>query len=321
MPVRSHGSRVLRLLSLLACLSFAPQASRALPDEHPPPAFAGTKVGQVRDDNRLGMKLIWCPAGRFKMGTPADQPRLRTQDERQVDVTFASGFWLGSTELTQAQWELVMGSTPWQGKKVKVKEGDEYPAVYVSWDEAVAYCEKLTDQEKREGHLPDHSHYTLPTEAEWEYACRAGTTTLFSFGDDNSKLADYGWAREYAGRGRSSPFEKYFHPVAQKKPNPWGFFDMHGNVCEWCRDLYSEKLPGGNDPEVVKATPNPVLEKLKPHMEVENSQGSGGAVRVYRGGYFNSPTDACRSASRRRTDVSPRNWFTGFRIALERRGK
>jgi len=261
------------------------------------------------------MKLIWCPPGQFKMGTPADLPRLRPRDEGQVDVTLTNGFWLGSTELTQEQWEAVMGSTPWRGKATKVKDGSDYPAVYVSWEEAMAFCAKLTDQEKRDGRLPEHSYYTLPTEAEWEYACRAGTTTLFSFGDDQSKLTGYGWTRKYAGRGRSSPDEKFFHQVAQKKANPWGFFDMHGNVCEWCRDLYNKTLPGGNDPEVKKAPPNPNLEKLKAHMEVENSPG--GALRVYRGGYFNDPTSACRSAYRYRTDVSPRNWFTGFRVALE----
>jgi formylglycine-generating enzyme required for sulfatase activity len=228
-----------------------------------PAGFPGTKVGQIRDDNALKMRLIWCPPGRFTMGTPANQPRLGTPYEHQVDVTLTTGLWLGRTELTQAQWKSVMGFMPWQGKDVKVKEGDDFPATYVSWPAATEFCVRLTLQEKAKGRLPEHSHYTLPTEAQWEYACRAGTTTLFSFGDDQSKIADYGWTRKYARRGRSSPNEKFAHPVAQKRPNPWGFFDMHGNATEWCRDLYTETLPGGSDPEVLNAPPGPKASDFK----------------------------------------------------------
>jgi formylglycine-generating enzyme required for sulfatase activity len=311
----------------LVC-AFLPALLTAAPGPEKFEPFTGAKVGQVRDDNSLKIKLIWCPPGRFKMGSPKDQ-RGREPDENEVDVTLTTGFWLGMTELTQAQWQVVMGSKPWRGKDVNVKEGDDYPATYVSWDDAMAFCKKLTDQEKRNGRLPEHCHYTLPTEAEWEYSCRAGSTTRFSFGDDDSppprlrpkglpewilELSDYGWFREdQLGRAKT-----YAHPVAQKKPNPWGFFDMHGNVCEWCRDLYSKTLPGGNDPEVVKAPPDRGLAKLKakfPHVEVESSPG--GALRVYRSGSFVLPSLACRSAFRHRFDVSPRNSFTGFRVSLE----
>ena len=220
------------------------QADDVSTGKRSPQSFAGAKAGQVRGDNDLEMKLIWCPPGRFKMGTPADQPRLGV-GEKQVEVTLTTGFWLGSTEVTQEQWMTVMGlgSSPWQGKSVIVRDGPDLPVIYVSWNDAMAFCAKLTEREKGAGRLPEHSHYTLPTEAEWEYACRAGTTTLFSFGDDFSKLTDYGWARKHHGPGGSSPRERDFHPVAKKLPNPWGFFDMHGNVCEWCRDLYNETLP------------------------------------------------------------------------------
>ena len=134
---------------------------------------------------------------------------------------------IGETTVTQKQWREVMGTEPWTGQKY-VQEGDDYPAVYVSRNDAMEFCEKLSSVEGKT--------YRLPTEVEWEYACLAGTTTKYHFGEDATELAKYAWFDENALRAG----EKYAHRVAQKLPNQFGLYDMHGNVWEWCDDLYGE---------------------------------------------------------------------------------
>lgn len=185
----------------------------------------GEKAGETREDNSLKMKLVWCPPGQFKGGK----------------VTLTQGFWIGKTELTQGQWEAVMKTTPWKGKR-STKVGSTYPATYVSWKDAMSFCRKLSDQEQKAGRLPKDWEYTLPTEAQWEYACRAGTTTRFSFGSGRD-WATYAWFDRDGGY-----FPTYF-PVGQLKPNPWGLLDMHGNASEWCRDSFARKAATGPDPE------------------------------------------------------------------------
>ena len=175
-------------------------------------------------ENSIGMVLVPIPAGEFVMGSPKTESGRRNV-EVQHPVTLTKPFLLGVHEVTQGQWQAVMGTTPWKGKQY-VKEGDDYPATYVSWNDAVEFCRKLSEKEGLE--------YRLPTEAEWEYACRAGTTTAYSFGDDASELGEYAWYRENAWDAG----QKYAHTVGQKKPNPWGLYDMHGNVWEWCEDRY-----------------------------------------------------------------------------------
>ncbi len=166
-----------------------------------PGGFEGSKAGQTGDDNSLKTKLVWIPSGDFTMGSPKDE-KDRSDDENQVQVTLSKGFWLGQHELTQAEWQRVMQTTPWSGKE-HVKEGDDYPATYVSWDDAMKFCEKLTEQEHAAGRLPSDWRYTLPTEAQWEYACRAGTKSRFSFGDDESDLSDYTWWGGIVGNGNA----------------------------------------------------------------------------------------------------------------------
>ena len=205
-----------------------------------------------------------------------------------VTVTLTQSFGLGKYEVTQGEWMQVMTSQNWSGK-ANVEVGENFPATFVSWEDATEFCKKLTVTEHN-GKLPAGESYRLPTEAEWEYACRAGTTTAYSFGDDESKLGQYAW---FSGNAYLVG-EKYAHKVGMKKPNPWGLHDMHGNVCEWCSDWYDEKLSGGTDP-------------------VGPERGSG---RVNRGGGWGGDPVICRSANRDYDCIpSTRNDRLGFRVA------
>jgi formylglycine-generating enzyme required for sulfatase activity len=264
----------------------------------------GAFVVQTKSDNGLGTKLVWIPPGDFTMGSPKnEEDRLEKEqndNEGQVQVTLTKGFWLGQHETTQAEWQRVMQTTPWTpwSGNGNVKAGDDYPASYVSWDDAMKFCEKLTETERSAGRLPAGWKYTLPTEAQWEYACRAGTTTRFSFGDDQSDLNHYGWWGGTFGGGNAKN-EQYAHEVAQKKANPWGLYDMHGNVEEWCSDYFAEKRAGGTDP-----------------------QGpSEGLIRVYRGGSWEYTARYCRSAYRSGGKPDYRNDNLGFRVAIVPSGK
>ena len=155
------------------------------------PVFAqNVKLKSVT--NSIGMELIEIPAGKFTMGSPEDEKDHQEDFEAQVRVTLTKPFRLGKTEVTQGQWKSVMGTEPWDGQNF-VQADKDCPATFVSWDDATEFCEKLTAIERKAGKLKADEEYRLPTEAEWEYACRAGTTTAFSFGDDESQLGEYAW--------------------------------------------------------------------------------------------------------------------------------
>jgi sulfatase modifying factor 1 len=235
--------------------------------------------------NTFGMTFNNIPAGTFTMGSPEGEEG-RYDREHQHKVTITKAFYMQTTEVTQSQWTAVMGTEPWKGEDY-VKEGDNYPAVYVSWDDAVAYCKKLSEKEGKT--------YRLPTEAEWEYACRAGTKTRWSFGDDEKALGDYAWYRENAW----DIDEKYAHQVGLKKPNAFGLYDMHGNVFEWCHDYYGEDY--------------------YEHSPEQDPQGpASGSFRVLRGGsWWGGGTRGARSASRSRDDAGSRFNFYGFRLVRE----
>ena len=187
------------------------------------------KSQTVKEDSRvtfnvvatggLNMDMVWIKPGSFMR-----YYKVNSSSELPQQVTLTKGFWMGKYEVTQAQYKAVMGSNPAKNYGV----GDNYPVYYVTWHDATNFCAKLNAQEKAAGRLPNGYEYTLPTEAQWEYACRAGTTGDYNV--NGATLSDLGW---YADNSNSKT-----HPVGQKKPNAWGLYDMHGNVCEWSFDWY-----------------------------------------------------------------------------------
>ncbi|MDA1018482.1 MAG: SUMF1/EgtB/PvdO family nonheme iron enzyme, partial [Planctomycetota bacterium] len=224
--------------------------------------------------NSIGMKLVKIQPGEFQMGSLLSE-KDRSNDEYQHRVRITKPYFLGSTEVTQQQWQAVMGTTPWKGKSY-VKEGANFAATYVSWEDAQEFCRKLSLKESG-------VTYRLPTEAEWEYACRAGSSTRFGYGDDESQLSDYAWWGGLFGDGNAKE-EKYAHEVGGKRPNAWGLYDMHGNVYEWCSDWY--------DSDYYKTSP------------ASDPKGPGsGRSRVLRGGGWDDLAWFCRSANRDR--ISP----------------
>jgi formylglycine-generating enzyme required for sulfatase activity len=248
------------------------------------------KEGSVRSDNELNLKLVWCPPGTFTMADSISKPDriAETTKLTPVQVTLSQGYWIGKFPVTQSEWRQAMKTTPWRGRAPRIEE--HLPATYITWNDAVDFCHKLTEQERRAGRLPEACEYTLPTEAQWEWACRAGTQTRYCFGDDASKLGQYAWFYDNSYKVG----DNRLHPIGQKKPNRWGIHDMHGNVCEWCRDRYVEKLPGGLDPEV-KATPSP------------------DTLRVNRGGWITFSAAMCEAGYRRGESPGYRNGDFGGR--------
>jgi len=236
--------------------------------------------GELPDStNSIGMEFNVIPAGTFTMG---DGNGLGPTMEAH-EVTLTKPFEMGVHEVTQAQYEQVMKNNPSKFK------GADHPVETVSWTEAVEFCRKLSDlpAEKVAGNV-----YRLPREAEWEYACRAGTTTKFSFGDDESQLVEHAWVR------RNSGYQT--HPGGQKLANPWGLHDMHGNVWEWCQDWH-EDYPSGTATDPTGA--------------------ASGSFRVGRGGCWGSSAGYCRSAYRSGYFPSDRYNLLGFRVCLSPSGK
>ncbi len=228
------------------------------------------KAGDVTS-NSAGMKLVYIPAGEFVMGSPINEGG-RQGDEMQHTVKLTRPFWIGATEVTQAQWKAVMGVNR------SNFAGDDLPAEKLSWKEAEAFCKKLSEKEG--------VHYRLPSEAEWEYACRAGATGAFA---GTGSIDDMGWY--------SSNSESKTHPVGTKQPNGWGVYDMHGNVSEWCSDIYSADYPQG-----------PVTDP---------AGAADGKYRAIRGGSWNYFAGGCRCAARSSAPASYQFRHTGFRVVME----
>jgi sulfatase modifying factor 1 len=247
-----------------------------------------------------GIKLCWCPPGTFTMGSPGTEPGHRA-DEAQVEVKLTRGFWAAKYETTQGQWKRVMGKLP--GKATAELPEDDLPVGDVTFTQAEAFCAKLTEVGRKDGTLPKGWEFRLPTEAQWEYACRAGTKTATSFGDQlstrqaNFKNMPYNGAEEGPAIGKAVKVGSY-------PANAWGLHDMHGNTFEWCRDWYHAKLPGGTDPDLYDAkatTPN-------------NRNGS--VSRVRRGGAWTDEGKYLRSALRLRFEPERGYDHIGFRAVL-----
>jgi len=220
--------------------------------------------------NSIGMKLVYIPPGTFMMGDSGG-----TADEKPVHrVQISKGFWMGQTEVTQAEYQKVTDTNP-----SGFKNGDNRPVEQVSWDDAMAFCQKLSANEGKT--------YTLPTEAQWEYACRAGTTTRWAFGDSESDFNTYGWCGMNSG--------SQTHPVGKKKANPFNLFDMCGNVWEWCLDWYGENYYENSSS----------VDPQGPH---------SGAFRVLRGGSWVDPPASHRSGIRGKRTARLGRHNVGFRV-------
>jgi formylglycine-generating enzyme required for sulfatase activity len=257
-------------------------------------SFIGMRAGEERDwEIAPGVKMTfcWCPPGDFLMGSPETEEgrcpiysvirealmetaatvKGGTDNELQVTVALTKGFWMAKMQVTQVQWKAVMGSNP------SYFRGDNLPVETVSWKDTQEFLEKLN---AFIGNC-DGRKMVLPTEAQWEYACRAGETGPYSGGT----IDEVAW---YIGNSDAKT-----HPVATKKANAWGLHDMSGNVREWCQDWFITALSGGVDP----------------------TGPSSGRRRVLRGGSWSARADCCRAANRSLSTPSDSNNFIGFRVA------
>jgi len=234
----------------------------------------------------------------FRMGSPKTESGAKG-DEPPHTVTISRSYWIGETEVTQKQWRAVMSSEPWKGGgKIRVKVGDDLPATYVTWNAAVEFCDKLTERERAAGRLPSGHQYCLPTEAEWEMACRAGSTTAFCFGADAARLG------EFAVYGRVAESDRA-ERVRTLQPNAFGLFDMHGNVAEWCADFADL-----TDGKVVTDTYRDA---------VVDPRSITGVRRIHRGGGWHLKPPACRAAVRSCDLPGSATFYLGFRPVLAAR--
>jgi len=270
------------LLSLIFCciVSFQADAQKA--------GFAFS--------NSINLKFAYIPSGTFQMGSPLTESG-RDDDESQHQVTISRDFYISTTEINQEQFQKIMGYNPSEYKNL----GKNYPVDQVSWNECQKFVQKLNQKEKT-------TTYRLPTEAEWEYACRAGTSTAFASGAITGtscqlfeKLDKIAW---YCGNSDHIP-----HPVAQKEPNPWGIYDMHGNVQEWCLDscqglhAWSRRAVAVTDTYADNIT-DPISTK--------------GNLRIFRGGSWNQSSKYARSADRNYYSPKTKRNYLGFRIVKEK---
>jgi uncharacterized protein (TIGR02996 family) len=245
--------------------------------------------------NSVGMEMVLIPAGRFLMGSKTRE-KGRVDDEKRHEVELTQPFYMAAHAVTQEQYEAVMGTNPsWfsrtAGDKDKVQGLDtrKFPVEKVSWEDAVEFCRKVSQKTGKQ--------VQLPTEAQWEYACRAGTKTAFHFGDTlNGKEANCNGNFPYGTRTKG-PYLERTCEVGSYRPNAFGLYDMHGNVWEWCQDRYEEKYYENS-----------------PWQDPQG--GQNGTVRVLRGGSWGNSPQGCRSAVRVRNTPVVRSYCVGFRVSV-----
>ncbi|MEI7635757.1 MAG: formylglycine-generating enzyme family protein [Syntrophus sp. (in: bacteria)] len=243
-----------------------------------PDSMAQNKGAGTFTSPTIGAKFVLIPAGTFMMGSPSGESGRDSDESPQHRVTISRPFYLQTTEVTQGQWKRIMGSNPSNFSSC----GDDCPVKQVSWNDVQDFIGRLNRMEGT-------GKYRLPTEAEWEYSARAGTTTRFYSGANDDDLSSAGWCGYYS--------EDKTHPVGKKTPNVWGLYDMHGNVGEWCQDWYSNYPTGGvTDPD----------------------GPSSGSYRVFRGGSWLDAAGRCRAASRGDGAPGLRYDTLGFRLLRTR---
>jgi formylglycine-generating enzyme required for sulfatase activity len=282
--LRVHRSRVQEIRRASALPPELMSRVGAVPRE-----LAGRREASPPDPRVVPVEnMVWIPPGEFVMGSPPEEKGRDLDEGPQTRVVLPQGFWIGRYETTQAEYETLTGANP-----SRYAGDGRLPVEKVTWAEAVDYCRQLTEREHAAGRLPADYDYRLPTEAEWEFACRAGTSSRFSHGDDAVRpaLPEFAW---FGDNSDSTP-----HPVGTKSPNPWGLHDMHGNVLEWCLDPWQGSLRGGT------------VTNTAPLAE--------GTLRVARGGSWLYPARAARSANRDSYGVLNRCSDLGFRVVLVRR--
>ena len=278
---------------LLCCVAvMLAVASGALGADAPGAATRPAKELVLDLGDKVTLKLVQIPAGKFLMGSPKDEkdrgddeglpPGKWVNDDPQIEVTISKAFYLGVYEVTVVQYAQFVKDSGTKHEEPRFKQAGDHPVVNVSWDDAQAFCQWLS---KKSGKT-----VVLPTEAQWEYACRAGSNTRFSFGDKEEDLGDYAW---HDGNSKDKT-AKFTHPVGQKKANAWGLYDMHGNVWEWCANVYGVYAGAGADPAGPKE----------------------GKLRVVRGGSWDTDPKFCRSAFRNWIDPVNRRDIYGFRVAV-----
>ena len=257
--------------------------------------------------NIAAMEMVNVQPGFFMMGS-LESEKSRGRDEAPKKVVISEDFWISSTELTQKQWlevmdislqELIESKIGALGRGANLKKkpsaiADDQPMCFVSYFDALEFCQKLTEKERENGSLPEGFLYTLPTEAQWEFAARAGSKTVFCYGDSLTSNEANFYGKIPYGSDKEGTYREQTTAIKTFKPNAWGLYDMHGNVYEWCLDWYVEELPGGDDP-------------------VSLTEGDSRSIR---GGAWNRKASSCRSAYRYSYDPTQRTNNIGFRVAL-----
>ena len=283
---------VLAVLAMLLLILSRDQSIKATSSPPPGSHLAGD-VWVADLGGRTAMEMVWCPPGKFLMGSPASEPDRQFWEPNEIrhEVTLTQGFWIGKYEVTQAQWVAIMGTNPayfpakmvlrwktWEWQ-IPVWHRDfltsrwQLPMEEVSWNDCQKFCRKAG------------GGCRLPTEAEWEYACRAGSAGMYA---GSGVLNEMGWFDDNS--------DEKTHPVGWKKPNAWGLYDMHGNVWEWCQDWYGGDYPAG-------AATDP-------------TGPAAGVMHAIRGGSWCSPSESCRSACRLAFLPDIRDNNEGFRVVL-----